>query len=267
MILKNGWQGNMPHLLYKNAKVHYKDAGKGPVVVLLHGFLENLNMWADITQSLGKSHRVISLDLLGHGQTENIGYVHSMETQARMLKYLLDHLNISKCFLIGHSMGGYISLAFADLYPKMIKGLCLMNSTAEADSADKKLNRDRGIKAVKQNHRTFIRIAIPGLFSEANRSVFTDEIEQITKEALSMGQQGIIASLEGMKNRIDRSHLLDQNDFPVLMIIGQKDPALDYNRLIEQSKNAQVQAVVFEDGHMSHIENKEALIRAFKKFL
>lgn len=257
----------MPQLHYKNAKLHYRDVGQGPTVVLLHGFLENLNMWIDITKSLENTHRVISLDLLGHGQTENIGYVHSMEEQAGMLKHLLDHLKIFKCFLIGHSMGGYISLAFADLYPDMLQGLCLMNSTAEADSEDKKHNRDRGIKAVKQNHKTFIRIAIPGLFSEANRSVFTNEIEQITKEALSLGQQGIIASLEGMKNRIDRSHLLEQSDFPVLMIIGKKDPALDYKRLLEQTKNKQVQAVIFEDGHMSHIENKEALIRAFKKFL
>jgi len=257
----------MPHLLYKNANLHYRDTGEGTVTVFLHGFLENLNMWSAIAQVIEKNHRVISLDLLGHGTTENLGYIHTMEEQANMLKFLLDHLEISNCTIIGHSMGGYIALAFAELFPELVEGLCLMNSTAKADSEEKKRNRERGIKAVKQNHRTFIRIAIPGLFSEANRSVFTNEIQELTQEALTLSQQGIIASLEGMKNRKDRTYLLKQGSFPILMIIGKKDPALDYQNLLQQAKNDQVSSVIFEDGHMSHIENKEALIKAFEKFL
>ena len=249
----------MPNLVYKKALCHYTDQGNGPVLVLLHGFLEDLSMWDNIVDSFGQTHRVICLDLLGHGKTENIGYIHTMEDQARMLHFLLDNLGIEQCTLIGHSMGGYIALAFTDLFPDMVLGICLMNSTALADSDEKKHNRDRGIKAVKQNHKTFIRIAIPGLFSESNRSVFTTEIKEITETALKMSQQGIIASLEGMKIRKDRRHILKKKDKHILMIIGKEDPALDYASLVEQSKIGAVQSVIFEDGHMSHVENESEL--------
>lgn len=257
----------MPNIAYKNLNLYFTDQGNGDPLVFLHGFLEDSGMWKKVASNFIKSNRVICLDLLGHGKTENLGYIHGMETQANMLKFLLDKLNIGKCTLIGHSMGGYVALAFADLYPQKISALCLMNSTAFADDKEKKRNRDRGIQAVKQNHRTFIRIAIPGLFSEENRSIFSKEVSEITEDALKMSQQGIIASIEGMKVRVDRSHVLSQKKLSTLMIIGKKDPALDYNSLLEQSKNKQVQSVIFEDGHMSHIENEKELIKALSTWI
>lgn len=256
----------MPNLLYKNASFHYSDHGTGPVLALLHGFLEDLSMWKDVADSFEHTHRVICLDLLGHGKTENLGYIHTMEAQAQLLHFLLVHLNISKCSLIGHSMGGYIALAFTELFPEMVQGICLMNSTALADTEEKKHNRDRGIQAVKQNHKTFIRLAIPNLFSEENRSVFTREIKDITETALKMSQQGIIASLEGMKVRKDQSHLLGKKEFSKLMIIGKKDPALDYDSLIDQVNKYALNHVIFDDGHMSHIENRSALKKALSNW-
>ena len=226
----------MPSFLYKNLNAHYTDQGTGNCIVLIHGFLEDLSMWDRVVDALKKTHRVICIDLLGHGETENLGYVHKMEDQAFMVKTLLDKLELNKCTLIGHSMGGYVALAFADLYPDLVSALCLMNSTAMPDNTEKKKNRDRGVAAVKQNHRTFIRIAIPLLFSEENRSIFTEEINEVTTKALSMSQQGIIAALEGMKIRKDLTYLLEQNKFPILMIIGKKDPALDYKNLLVQAK-------------------------------
>ena len=256
----------MPNLLFKKAVCHYTDQGSGPALILLHGFLEDLSMWDHIVDSFAHRHRVICLDLLGHGKTENIGYIHTMEDQAHMLRFLLDELNVSQSTLIGHSMGGYIALAYAELFPDSVKGICLMNSTALADSEEKKHNRVRGIKAVKQNHKIFIRIAIPNLFSEDNRSVFTSEIKEITNTALKMSQQGIIASLEGMKIRKDRRQILSKQDKEILMIIGKKDPALDYKSLLEQSKIGGVQSVIFEDGHMSHIENESELKQELSKW-
>lgn len=257
----------MSNLLYKNATFHYSDQGSGPVLVLLHGFLEDLSMWDDIVDYFKQTHRVVCLDLLGHGKTENLGYIHTMEAQAQLLHFLLVHLNISQCSLVGHSMGGYVALAFTQLFPEMVQGICLMNSTALADTEDKKHNRDRGIKAVKQNHKIFIRLAIPNLFSEENRSVFTSEIKDITKTALKMSQQGIIAALEGMKVRKDQNHLLGKKEVPILMIIGKKDPALDYDSLIAQVNKYALNHVIFDDGHMSHIENKDELVKVFANFL
>ena len=257
----------MKNIKYKNINLHYSTHGEGSAIVLLHGFLENIEMWNDIYPHLSKNHQVICIDLLGHGKTGNLGYIHSMEDQAEMVKFVLNHLKLEKYILIGHSMGGYVSLALAKLFPKNIKGICLMNSTAQADDKEKRKTRDRTIKAVKKYPETFVRLAIPNLFSEENRTVFISEIKQITKEALKTSQQGIIAALEGMKIREDRTFILKTTNFPVMMVISKKDPALEYQSLIDQAKNTPVIIQEFPDGHMSHVENKVELIQTLVKFV
>ena len=255
------------NLLHKNTNIHFTSIGKGNAVVLLHGFLENSAMWNEIANILSKRNRVICIDLLGHGQTGNLGYIHSMEDQAQMVKAVLNHLRLRKYVFVGHSMGGYVALAFAKLFPESVKGLCLMNSPALPDSEEKKLSRDRAIKAVKQNHKTFVRIAIPMLFAEKNREIFLKEIEQITKEALQLSSQGIIAALEGMKIRKNQTSIYKTANFPIQMVIGKQDPALDYDSLINQTKNTKVKVIEFPDGHMSHVENKEKLIKNLSDFI
>lgn len=255
------------NFVYKNTNVYYSSIGKGTAIVLLHGFLENSSMWYDISKVISKKNRVICIDLLGHGKTENLGYIHTMEEQAEMVKNVLNHLRLRKYILIGHSMGGYISLAFSKLFSKNIKGLCLLNSTALPDSEEKKKNRDRAIKAVKKNHKIFVRIAIPMLFSENSRALFISEIKQITNEALKISPQGIIASLEGMKIRNNRTLIYENSNFPIQLIVGKQDPALEYSSLIHQVKKTSVQVVEFPDGHMSHIENKEGLISTLLTFI
>ena len=137
---------------YKNAGIHYSDSGEGNVIVLLHGFLENLNIWNKLADELKKTHRVIRIDLLGHGKTECLGYIHTMEEMAEAVKAVLDYLKTERYVIIGHSMGGYVALAFAEKYHNNIVGLCLANSTSKPDSDERKRNRNRAIAAVKQNH-------------------------------------------------------------------------------------------------------------------
>ncbi len=255
------------NLQYKNTTVYFTSTGKGSVVVLIHGFLENSLMWREITKVLSKRNRIICIDLLGHGKTENLCYIHTMEEQALMVKAVLNHLRLRKYVLIGHSMGGYVALAFAKLFPLTVKGISLMNSTALPDSEEKKLNRDRAIKAVKQNPKTLIHLAIPLLFSKKNREIFTLAIEQITQEALQLSSQGIIAALEGMKIRKNQTAIYKTANFPIQMIVGKQDPALDFESLISQTKNTKVKVIEFPDGHMSHIENKNELTLALASFI
>ncbi|KIO52296.1 alpha/beta fold hydrolase [Flavobacterium hibernum] len=249
----------MKNILYKNTKISFTDSGAGSVIVLLHGFLENKKMWLDYVTLFSDKHRIITIDLLGHGKSEPLGYVHSMEENANVVHEVLEHLKIEKATILGHSMGGYVSLAFAELFPESIQKLVLLNSTSREDSAEKKLNRTRAIKAVKQNYVGFVSLAIANLFSENNRTRLADKIENVKIEALKTPLQGIIASLEGMKIRKDRESLLQQNLFPVLLILGKKDPVLNYEDSISQIEDTTGELVSFEDGHMSHIENKEEL--------
>lgn len=254
-------------LEHKGIHVFYTDEGKGNVLVFLHGFLENTSMWHPFIPILSKKNRVICIDLLGHGKTDCLGYIHTMELMAEVVEVVLNHLKIKKSTFIGHSMGGYVALAFAEKNPDIVKGLCLMNSTAEDDSLERKTNRDRAIIAVKQNHRMFIQMAISNLFRPKNRTIFSAEIKQIKKEALQTPLQGIIAALEGMKNRKNREALLKTNNYKLMMIISKKDPVLDYNSLINQTKNTQVKVVEFPDGHMSHVENRSNFLQEIMYFI
>jgi pimeloyl-ACP methyl ester carboxylesterase len=252
---------------YKQTKVNFSDEGKGGAVVLLHGFLENMTIWGPISLVLSKKHRVISIDLFGHGKTENHGYVHSMEDQARMVRAVLNHLKLRKCVMVGHSMGGYVALSFVKLFPDKLKGICLMNSTALADTVEKKRNRERGITAVKRNSKTFVRIAIPLLFSEENRIKLRSEIDKIIVEALQISPQSIVAALKGMKIREDSTAIYKTANFPMLLIVGKNDSALNYESLIEEVRGTKVDLVEFPDGHMSYLENKMAVLKTLGTFI
>ena len=254
-------------LTFKETPVFFTDTGKGRAIVLLHGFLENSTMWHNLVNLLSKNNRVVCIDLLGHGQTGCLGYVHSMELMAEAVEAVLNHLNIEKSIFIGHSMGGYVALALAEKNNNAVKGICLMNSTAAADSDEKRKNRDRAIEAVKQNHKTFIRLAIVNLFRPKNRTIHSEKIKQLTEEALKIPLQGIIAALEGMKIRKNREALLHNDTYKKMMVIGKKDPALHYESLITQTKNTSVEIVEFPDGHMSFIENERELFQQIMHFI
>lgn len=257
----------MKTLIYKNTKISFTDEGKGTAVVLLHGFLENKNMWNAFVPELSKKHRVITIDLLGHGETECLGYVHSMEDQADMVHAVLHELKIRKVVLIGHSMGGYVALAFAELYPDNVKGIVLQNSTSRADSDERKKNRDRAIKAVKQNYTNFVRLSIANLFSEDNREKLESEIEKVKLQALKTPLQGIVAALEGMKIRKDREVLLHFAPYPIQLVLGKKDSVLPYEETIDQIEGTKVELTTFPDGHMSHIENEAEFKKVLVGFL
>ncbi len=251
---------------FKNTSISYTDQGKGTAIVLLHGFLENKKMWDAFIPEWSKKFRIITIDLLGHGETGCMGYVHSMENNADVVHEVLAKLRLRKAILVGHSMGGYVALAFAELYPDVVKGLVLLNSTSRADSEERKTNRDRAIKAVKQSFQNFISLSISNLFSEENRERLSKSIENVKKEALKTPLQGIVASLEGMKIRIDREVLLHLTPYPKLLVLGKKDPVLNYEETKEQIEDTLVQLLSFPDGHMSHIENQKALQRELIQF-
>jgi len=256
----------MNQILYKNTKISYSDTGKGSAVVLLHGFLENQTMWQNLVPELSKKHRVITIDLLGHGESGCLGYLHTMEENAFAVRAVLSELRIRKAIFVGHSMGGYVALAFAELYSAIVKGLVLLNSTSKADSEERKTNRDRAIKAVKKDYAGFVRLSIANLFNPDNRERLANEIEKIKLEALKTPLQGIVASLEGMKIRKDREVLLHSATYPILLILGKKDPVLNYEDSLKQIEKTNAKLTVFPDGHMSPVENREELLKVLLDF-
>ena len=252
---------------FKKATISFSDIGKGTAVVLLHGFLENTSMWKDVIPQLSKRNRVIAVDLLGHGKSDCLGYVHSMELFAESVAAVLKHLRIRKCVIIGHSLGGYVALAFAEKYPQKIKGMCLMNSTAIEDDAERKTLRLRANKMIQKNFENMVRMSFSNLFGEKSRSLFKVEMKAALQEALKTPIQGYIAGQEGMRIRPNRTAVLTENNFKKLIIIGEKDPVLDLETSLNEAKKTNSEVLVFPEGHMSHIENAPTLNLALTSFV
>ncbi len=254
-------------ITYKNIQVHYTDTGKGSAIVLLHGFLENSSMWNDIVHVLTRKNRVITIDLLGHGNTDCLGYIQTMNDYAQMVKHVLNHLKLRKYTLIGHSMGGYIALEFAHMFPDSIKGICLMNATFENDNEQRKLLRTRAIKMATTNYTNLVRMSFTNLFSEQSRETYKLEIKNALTEALKTTVRSYIASQEGMKIRKNYTEFFKNAPFKKTIILGRKDSLINVDKLISFSIKNNIPTYVLSEGHMSHIENKHELIEALTSFI
>jgi len=180
---------------------------------------------------------------------------------------VLKYLKVEQAILIGHSMGGYVALAFAEKNPLSVLGLCLVNSTSKDDSSERKKNRDRAIILVKQNYKSFVRTSITNLFRPKNRILFSEKIKAVKEEALKTPLQGVIAALEGMKIRKNREPVLQNASYKKLMIISKKDPVLNYDDLVNECKKNKVDMIEFPDGHMSYIENESLFLQEILYFI
>lgn len=254
---------------YRGIKVAYSDRGKGRAVVLLHGFLGSKEIWQQSSEALCRSYRVIAIDLPGHGETGCTGYAHSMEEMARCVKAVTDGLRLKKYVLIGHSMGGYVALAFADLFPDHLKGLGLYHSTAYADSEERRENRLRAIDVVKANRRLYTNQTIRSLFAAKNLKYLKTEIAFASALARKTSKQGIVAALYGMRDRRSRDLILGLVNYPILMVIGEHDTVLPAEQLLEQSKLIKNKQLLYleHDGHFGFLESPRESNKALRKFL
>ncbi|CAM1334437.1 alpha/beta hydrolase [Tenacibaculum aestuariivivum] len=254
------------YIIYKNSKIAYSDIGKGSTIVLLHGFLENSTMWNFIAESLAKKNRVICIDLLGHGNSACIGYIHTMTDMALAVKEVLKLLRLRKFYIVGHSMGGYVSLALAEKYPEQIKGICLLNSTAQADTLERKKIRVRACKVAQTNYENLIKMGISNLFTETAKKHFFIEIEQVKKQALSISIQGYIGATEGMRLRENKEAVL-QKIAKRLFIASVSDTVLNFQSVVAESYRTKTPLCKLDGGHMSYIEDTQSLLKYIKQFV
>jgi pimeloyl-ACP methyl ester carboxylesterase len=256
--------------IYKGVEINYSLKGNSKrTVVLLHGFLENIKVWEDYNKVLAKHNTVFAIDLLGHGKTACLGYVHTMEEMAACVKQVLSDNNKRKAVLIGHSLGGYVALAFGDKYPDALNGLCLFNSTAKPDSEERIKFRNRAIDVVKNNHELFIKTAIPNLFVDTKTPAIRGAMRRVLNMALNTPKQGVLAALEGMKKRPDREVILRFAPYPVLCIAGKKDSVVRWRDLKAQSLLCENGSFYLSEkgGHMCLYEDKYPCLRVLEKFV
>ncbi len=154
---------------YHTTPIYYQKQGNGPAIVLLHGFLESSTMWNNIAPILSKKNTVITIDFPGFGKSDTVADTHSMELLATITSEILNIEKVENAVLIGHSMGGYVSLAFAALFPKKTQKLILLNSSPDQDSIERKENRNRALAIIDKNKDAFVNMAINNLFTNTER--------------------------------------------------------------------------------------------------
>ncbi len=260
---------NYRYAPFKQAKIAYTVSGKGRAVILLHGFLGSAQVWDSLGKDLAKYFKVICIDLPGHGQSDCYGYVHSMELMAQAVKAVTDSLHLKKYVLIGHSMGGYASLAFAELFTEHIRGLCLFHSTSYADSEQKRKDRDKAIRAVKNNYPIYVRLTIKNLFNTKNLKHLKKEMQFTQQIARKTIKRGVVAALEGMKNRHSRDVVLHFAEYPILFIIGKYDNLLPMQSLLDQAEFCKYKHILLleNSGHMGFLEEPKLCLKYLKRFI
>ncbi len=257
-------------LLIKNKKIHYTDRGKGKPIVLLHGYLESLEIWNDFSIELSNSFRVIAFDIPGHGKSDLLSEKHSMNMLAETIYYALKKLDIKKCFMLGHSMGGYVTLMFHKLFPEMLSGFSLFHSHPFADLKETINKRLREIELVKDGKKDLIAtFNTPYAFANDNIQLFQKEIETAKKIALKTSEQGIIANLHAMMNRPDLSESLKKTQVPFLYIVGKKDNYIDFKSVVPKINiplNSELHSLE-KSGHMGFIEEKTESLNILTRFI
>lgn len=251
--------------------LHVCDSEQGAhCVVLLHGYLESLLVWDDFVPLLYKELRVVTLDLPGHGISVVTGECHTMEFLADTVAEGLKALGIERCTLVGHSMGGYVALAFCERHPEMLDGVVLLSSTPNPDTEEKAENRRREIALVRAGKKDMLaRVAPAAGFAEENRARMADAIEDLTEQVFVTEDEGIVALLNGMIARKDQNEMLRQTKVPVLFILGRKDnyiPLEVAEKMVADHPKAEV-VWLEHSGHMGFLEEPEATAKALLDFV
>ncbi len=257
------------YLETKISNLRYSDQGEGEVLILLHGYLEAIETFDAFAKDLATNRRVICIDLPGHGNStvklKNIG----VEEMAETLLALIIELKLDKVHLMGHSMGGYVALAFADKYAERLASFSFLHSTANADTEEKRANRNREIEFIRKGKKELIcSTAIPNTFSKYNQESFADEINALIKIASNTKDEGIITALNAMMNRPDRNKILKALQVPRYSFIGKEDNFIPFEKGIEWANVNGMNPIVFEkSGHMSFIEEKDACVDAVRNIM
>ena len=258
--------------------LNFEKKGNGKeTLVLLHGFMENLSIWSDMETHLSKDFTLLKIDLPGHGKSDILAEVHTMELMADEVKKVVDYENLEKFHLLGHSMGGYTSLAFAEKFPENLKSLTLFFSTYFADDEEKKEQRIKSYRIIKDAFPHYVRAGIPNLFNQNERDVLEGRIETALETALSTNNLGALACVKGMVARTDKKHVLENLEAKILVIAGKHDNAVKTDKTINTLPDrTNIKSYVVDCGHNGHWEkpsicaeiiNTELLHHLPKKFL
>ena len=245
----------------------YKEIGTGPDVVLLHGFLESPTIWKDFIKAMNAKTRSIVIHMPNHHSNKELHFSKQLSQQAKQLHQTLIEAKVKRPILIGHSLGGYLALAFIKEYPEFASGIALVNSSSLADNAEQKKRRTRAIKLVDKHPNAFIHMAIRNLFAKTYLEKYGSDIDLLINDAKKLPIAAIQASLIAMRERSDTSHILQNFKGKKLFIYGKNDPLISLEASKKSIEKSGCPSIALDAGHMSWLEDKEGLHKALLKFL
>lgn len=261
------------YLTIHGRKIWYTDTGKGTPIVLIHGYLESSEIFDGLGSRLSSSFRVIAVDLPGHGRSEVYSETHSMEMMADIIKEILENLKIEKAVLAGHSLGGYVTLAFLDLYPYLLSGYCLFHSHPLSDTPEIAGKRLKDISAVMAGKKDLMYPdTIEKMYASMNLEKMPASVKRSKKIASNIPGNGIIALLNGMIKRPSRAGVMEEGRVPCLWVLGTMDNYIPFGVIQDKVKlpsNARIE-VLRHSGHLGFVEEEERsaeIIRDFVKSL
>lgn len=258
-------------ILYQGIQLHYRKVGVGAATLLIHGFGEDGNVFNQAIKHLPEQGTLLIPDLPGSGESEVWRAAEpSLNDFALALNAILEKEGIEKCSVMGHSMGGYIALAFAEQFPEKMVALGLLHSTAYADSAERIQKRKQAIDFIeREGAAAFLRISLPGLFAPAFREQGKAAIDSLLTSMKQVSGSTLIQYYQAMMQRPDRSKLLEATPYPVMFIIGDEDEivkASDTLQLANITANAYIH-VLNNVGHMSMLEAPESFANLLLYFM
>ena len=251
-------------MTYLPVNLAYEEHGSGTPVILVHGFPLNRSIWYPIVPKLAEKAHLVLPDLRGHGQSPVPEGVYSMRLMAEDVRALMDGLQIEKAVLAGHSMGGYVILAFARAYPQRVAGMALIATQAAADSPERRASRQQMIDDVRRKGIKAV--------AEAMAPVLTCQpelVDSLRKMIMGMNPKGAIGSLKGMAERPNAKEWLSTITVPSVVIAGTEDKLLPLERpkvmtqLLGRAWLNEVNAA----GHLPMMEQPEAVSTAILQLI
>lgn len=258
----------MEKLTIGGTTLAYEDQGKGDVVVLLHGFCGSSAYWEQVMPLLTKHNRVIAPDLRGHGLSDAPLGAYTIEQMADDVAGLMKELSVDKYTLLGHSMGGYVTLSLAQRYAGSLNGYGLIHSTAYPDSEEAKEKRLQAVSVIGTEGITpFVDGLVPGLFAPANAASHEAALDRVKEIGYKTPPQGASGAALAMRERIDRRDVLSSTTLPVLLVAGEDDRLIPIDRTFTTEGSNVTKAVIKGAGHMSMYEAPEQLVVVINDYL
>ncbi len=248
--------------------VFYRKMGSGPVLVLLHGFPECNQVWRNVWHDLANEFTLIIPDLPGSGDSV-LDKETTLVQMADCVAEIMAHEKITKTVVAGHSMGGYVALAFAAKYPGKTSGVSLVHSTAAADDEEKVINRLKTIELIRNGGKNaFVRQMVANLFSPTFKQANQGTIEEQIELTMEVADESIINYTGAMIVREDQRFWLKNTSIPIQWIVGMDDNVISYKKILGQCAQSGINFVTFYNncGHMSMLETPEKLVGDLSEF-